>query len=495
MFVFIGVFFCAPFFSLAHEADDEEELFTIRMTEEGFEPRDVTIPHGGTVVFKNEDSGGRWPASNIHPTHGAYPGSGIEKCDTEDEEGIFDACRVIAPGEAFLFVFEEAGEWRYHDHIQPNKTGIIRVKSDQGIFVRAFEFVRERLAFAWGSILSIFGKNIPGESYAYDDSIEKNSREIFSEKEALYSYTKKFGVREALERLASLEQELGDCHNSAHYLGRFAYELFDEKAFSSCSVSCHSGCYHGAIEAYFKKNGTEDIEKKLNVLCQTDDNDFLNHQCIHGIGHGLMAWAGYDIFSALESCDTLPEKKESCYSGVFMENSVGSLDEGGEHYTRYLDDSDPHYPCNALEEPYGTHCYFYQTLQMYRVLGNFGKVAKECSSLDSSYKRNLCFESMGRDVNSFAPGNLSRVVSDCMTAPRDEEKAWCFMGAAQDLFWDPAGEDEARSLCGLLSGDYLKQACYEKIIDRAFYLLDEKSLDSFCGAIGKPFNNFGACVS
>ena len=57
----------------------------------------------------------------MHPTHTAYPGSGIEKCGTDEEEGIFDACKGLEEGESFSFVFNEAGSWNYHNHLSPGQ--------------------------------------------------------------------------------------------------------------------------------------------------------------------------------------------------------------------------------------------------------------------------------------------------------------------------------------------------------------------------------------
>lgn len=97
-------------------------------TEAGFSPRMLRVEQGATVVFKNESDGPVWPASNIHPTHTVYPGSGIEKCRSAEREEIFDACEGISPGEAYEFTFAEAGEWGYHNHLRASHTGTVIVE-------------------------------------------------------------------------------------------------------------------------------------------------------------------------------------------------------------------------------------------------------------------------------------------------------------------------------------------------------------------------------
>ncbi len=102
------------------------------------------------------------------------------------------------------------------------------------------------------------------------------------------------------------------CHLPAHTLGNFSYEIYGEKAFQACTAACQSGCYHGAAEAYFKDHGTTNISENLNTICSSELNPFLSNQCIHGLGHGLMAWNDYQLFDSLKSCDLLHKMQRSC---------------------------------------------------------------------------------------------------------------------------------------------------------------------------------------
>ncbi|MBI4181608.1 MAG: hypothetical protein HY520_01415 [Candidatus Aenigmarchaeota archaeon] len=102
--------------------------WTVAATAEGFSPQEFTIRQGDTVSWENQDNQPRWPASAMHPTHTLYPGSGIEKCGTPEEDGIFDACSGIPPGGEWEFTFTEAGSWAYHDHLVTGKFGRIVVE-------------------------------------------------------------------------------------------------------------------------------------------------------------------------------------------------------------------------------------------------------------------------------------------------------------------------------------------------------------------------------
>jgi len=114
------------------QSDSEENglevgEFTIERTDGGFVPQEMTVKVGSTVIFLNSSSVQTRPASAIHPTHTAYPGSSIQKCNTEEEQNNFDACRPLAPEESYSFTFNEIGEWGFHDHLHVGNFGKVIV--------------------------------------------------------------------------------------------------------------------------------------------------------------------------------------------------------------------------------------------------------------------------------------------------------------------------------------------------------------------------------
>jgi plastocyanin len=96
------------------KAASQEPSVTIHITEEGFSPSEVTVKQGETVEWVNNTSAPRWPASNLHPTHEIYP--------------EFDPMEPVESGKTWSFTFAKAGSWSYHDHLAPNKRGIIEVE-------------------------------------------------------------------------------------------------------------------------------------------------------------------------------------------------------------------------------------------------------------------------------------------------------------------------------------------------------------------------------
>ncbi|OGN14409.1 MAG: hypothetical protein A3J47_03145 [Candidatus Yanofskybacteria bacterium RIFCSPHIGHO2_02_FULL_43_22] len=105
-----------------------ESKVTVTYSDSGYSPATATVKKDDTVIFDNESSKMMWTASAVHPTHKAYPGSDIVFCGMPQLTGAFDACRGYDSGESWEFRFNEAGTWKYHNHLQPNHTGTIVIE-------------------------------------------------------------------------------------------------------------------------------------------------------------------------------------------------------------------------------------------------------------------------------------------------------------------------------------------------------------------------------
>jgi hypothetical protein len=161
----------------------------------------------------------------------------------------------------------------------------------------------------------------------------------------------------------------------------------------------------------------------------------------------------------------------------------GLTDKSSGHFTKYLSD-DPQYPCNIVDEKYKSSCYFLQTSRMVQLLGgNYEKVADACLKAPVLYQYS-CFSSMGRDVGGANRKNPAGAIRACSYAPSGQLRTACLLGAAQDTFWDPSGQDDAISFCKLLSDKAEKDACYGIIIPRAYEVISSPAdIKTFCNKI------------
>jgi hypothetical protein len=327
-------------------------------------------------------------------------------------------------------------------------------------------------------------------SQPVENAMPAGPQDMFHNDDLLAAYVKEHGLPETVAQLHQLSLRYGDCHQQAHKAGRIAYRVYSTDAFRAIASECHAGAFHGAVEAYFKEHGTARLSEDVKVICRSELNHFFSHQCMHGIGHGLMAAANYDLPRALEDCDPLGRFQASCWTGVFMENIVGGLGGHASHHeghavnaTSYLND-DPHYPCTIVQEKYQSSCYFLQPSRMMQLFGpDFGRMAAICAEAPPQHRR-VCFESMGREVGGMYRGQPAVAIQSCGNAPEGDLRIGCLIGAVQDAFWDPAGQDNALGFCRLLGAKTEKDACFEIVFMRAPQILPSRQdLERFCAKV------------
>lgn len=438
--------------SHTHGAGAPEEWVVVYTSEGEFVPERLEVLAGDTVTWQNESDYGVWPASNIHPSHEIYP--------------EFDPLKDIPPGESWSFKFTKNGTWRYHNHELASETGTI-------IVTGAPDEPLEPL-------------NIDAEPPRFDPAPPgAGGEKLFDDPDALREFVLLYGPEQAVTDLKATEVRVRrNCHNPAHDVGRIAYEEFGPIAFVIAGHGCQSGALHGAMEALFAQRGTSQLARDVAAVCSASEDAFVLHQCRHGVGHGIMAWTSYELHESLELCDVLPDKfgRDSCYSGVFMENVVGGLSGLMGHETQYLRLDDPHFPCDIVASKYVPGCYFYQTSHMVAVYaGDMEKVAAACSEAPQA-SQYLCFSSYGRDVAAASVDMPELTVEMCNYAP-PEYRTECTNGAVQNIFWEPQGESAAIGLCKIVNAEQVS-GCWDTIIDRAQFVWPSVAdRERFCAQI------------
>lgn len=322
---------------------------------------------------------------------------------------------------------------------------------------------------------------------------------IMTDDDTMRYYITTYGPAPSMEEMRKAADRLHiECHDRAHQLGRMSYEEFGDEVLKLNLPECHSGFYHGAIEAYFHTNGTDKIKDKLSFICPADLNPFFWHQCRHGLGHGIMAWSNYDLPATLDYCNLISDDggKASCRTGAFMENIVGSIAGSAEdralgHYTKYLSD-DPQYPCNVVKDEYKADCYFLQTDRMYRLGNSFQAVADGCAAAPSQYHY-TCYASMGRTVSGLTRGRPAETVKACQLIQDHDNRVLCIDAAAKDQLWDPTGRDAGLKLCSMVPPEDGQRECYIGLLYHAAYVLSDEQRKEFCPQV--PSDLYDACMN
>lgn len=439
---FLVVCFLIPKVSFAHDGIHE-----IKLVKNGFEPSQLQIDQGEVVTFINNDETERWPASNIHPTHGIYPN--------------FDPKRPIKLGEEWKFQFDKGGVFRFHDHLIPEFNGIITV-SPTSVQPQSTKNIQEILQVIIKKLYYLISpKSLE------NDLGNLNSIETASDPEKLNFWLQIIGGKKYIQKMVA-DSDGGssvDCHQEAHLVGRAAYELEGSGVFQSMDYNCHSGFLHGAMEAFIATIGGKDLPKNVTSLCSSFKTDFTKFECLHGIGHGFTAYMDYDIPKALGLCKQLENDyaRRSCFGGVFMENILVAEGRGANkgHSTKWVSE-DPHFPCNALEKDYliQYECYQMQTSRMLDISGyDFQIILSECPKAPVNV-RNICYKSMGRDAAGQTLRDPKKIYKICSDVPKQYFND-CMEGALNVVveFWGENMADQPHAVCNMLSPDD-KKICY-----------------------------------
>lgn len=264
-----------------------------------------------------------------------------------------------------------------------------------------------------------------------------------------------------------------NCHQIGHVIGRAAAKKYDtlKETYAHGDNFCWSGYYHGAIETVAQQIGPDKILSQINVVCadfnKTEQYSFEHYNCVHGMGHGLMAVQNDQLFTALKSCDSFEGswQQSSCYGGVFMENVMNEINPG--ETSAYLKADDPLYPCTAVDNRYKEQCYLMQTSHALVVLGgDYSKVFTVCADVAAPYDT-TCFQSLGRDISGQSSSDVAQTLANCQLGPTKQAQENCFTGAVKDFLSYYHDDKQGLALCSSIPDTQLAASCKSQAV--AYY--------------------------
>jgi hypothetical protein len=243
------------------------------------------------------------------------------------------------------------------------------------------------------------------------------------------------------------------CHPLAHEIGHLAYAKYHSvtTAEGYARETCWSGYHHGLMESYISQFNDRQLRSRMNGICTQDAShpySLAYYNCWHGLGHGLTIRFQQDIFHALRFCNAIGHswERESCYSGVFMQNIVANG--SGMHKAVDLKPSDPIYPCDAVTKEQKPSCYLMQTSYVLQVKNwNLPVAFRICDRVEAGFV-GTCYRSMGRDISGAALLDPAKVVAQCNEGA-NAHRAECIAGAAANAVYDRHARPMADALCKL----------------------------------------------
>ncbi len=93
--------------------NEASQTTSVILGDAGFEPKDITIKAGTKVVWVNKSGKAATVNSDDHPTHSLYPFLNL---------GEFPSSSSLE------VVFDKAGKYTYHNHLNASDTGTVTVE-------------------------------------------------------------------------------------------------------------------------------------------------------------------------------------------------------------------------------------------------------------------------------------------------------------------------------------------------------------------------------
>lgn len=209
-------------------------------------------------------------------------------------------------------------------------------------------------------------------------------------------------------------------HLAAHYFGQALYEEEGEKGISVCDDRFIYGCFHQFTAEVIAAKGLDALQK-LGVLCAK------NQQCLHGAGHGVLAYLGYDAKSleeALAKCRALPDNSHfsGCESGAIMEYDLRNAIPGTNFRMIPATTTNPYEPCDMLEGDDAGTCFYWQPqiwklswMRAFATSTLAAKMGRLCTALEEP-NRSFCMGGVGAAEVPEAAYDPAKLGTLCDTA-------------------------------------------------------------------------------
>ncbi len=308
---------------------------------------------------------------------------------------------------------------------------------------------------------------------------------------AAFGALRRDGLAAALDALGRAAAEdstvLRGGHQLAHALGRTAVAANggDASVIRQCRPDFASGCFHGVVEAAVQARGRVDMAELERMCLGAGDEDRPGaiHECMHGLGHGVLGATGFDLQAGLRDCDGLTSGFASwCYSGAFMEaiNSAfgeSGLGSGGGHahhagmdqgahaghaavlgHQLAIDPTDPYSPCDRFADPYAAECWVFQGFVILRARGFDPTQALTICDQAPPQRVGSCYESIGLQLTGLFQKGDAWVIEQCGHG-RPELAPHCGAGAARALVQIDWSGGQATRFCAAVPADW-KDTCY-----------------------------------
>ncbi len=343
---------------------------------------------------------------------------------------------------------------------------------------------------------------------SFDDFVELFT-EVANDKGGAYAFD--------LMRVSPLPFGL-DQHLLGHEIGDLLYTQEGIEGMGICTHEFRNACSHTMVIGALLEFGEGALPRIRDACFNAPGGSGAYAMCFHGLGHGVLAFNGYEMKKTVALCDKLgtPEYEDreaiECFGGAIME-IIGGGGHDPENWQlrrdEYLDPEEPFGLCASDIVPgeFKPICYIYMTPFAFEAsgadMGNPGPAAYKktfewCAEIPASEieNRGACFGGVGKELIGFAIGRnfaldvppenqLATMYEWCMLAGPQDGKEQCVASVVSSLYW--GGEKPYQAItnfCALVDNPLIADDCYRSGIQNVLsYNTDPAYRAEFCEAL------------
>ncbi|MEJ0021016.1 MAG: hypothetical protein WDN47_00350 [Candidatus Doudnabacteria bacterium] len=313
-----------------------------------------------------------------------------------------------------------------------------------------------------------------------------------------------------------------DTHLLGHVVGDvlFAQEGLD--GIKVCTNDLRNACSHSIVVGALLTQGLGALPKAVETCHLAPGGSGAYTMCVHGLGHGVLAYTNYDMKKAIQLCDKVGQPVMSsqeyaqCTGGVTMEMMAGIHDPvaWAKQTPYYFSKTDPLSPCDMSFMPAAAQpmCYNYLTPHLFQMAGadlgnpgpkDFEKAFTFCAKLPVSNRVNWdnCYGGFGKEfpvlvngrnvenVQDLDDAKLKTVYSWCQLAKVSAGVTDCMNSALSSLYWGGENNrDVAIRFCNAVSDAQNQSLCFTSLSGAvSYYIQDHSYRESYCSEIPQAY--------
>lgn len=380
--------------------------------------------------------------------------------------------------------------------------------------------------------VQLYGSSQPVDARSYGSPIVEKAEleQMLTEKAVHKDYEEYFqaiaeekGAPYAFDLMKTAPLPFGmDTHLLGHAIGDILYAQEGVDGMKFCTHDFRNACSHTIVIGALLEYGT-DVKDLIREACkQAPGGTGAYTMCYHGLGHGVLAFNGYDLEKTSEMCRIFgtevykDEESSQCFGGAVME-IIG----GGGHdrelweveRERNLIAAEPLEICDReyLTEGQRRFCYVYITPFLLESVGadqgrpnpsDFASVFDICIGINKEHPelRSECFGGLGKEFIGIVAGRDFRDGIKITDEGYKTMQDWCSLAKDLDgiiscqssvtgsLYW--GGENDIAlplSFCAQSPAD-TRANCYGTLIDNVNrYVQDTAYRENACSLFPEDF--------